>query len=303
MFLKVLGSAAGGGFPQWNCNCPNCLSVRENQRFFRTRMHNSLAISDNGKSWYLLNATPDVHAQIEAHDELQPGPTIRSSPIQGVLLTDAELDHTIGLLQLRESAEIEVYAAPLVMQALQEAFPIKQILEPYATFRWSIAKPGESFPLFGGNLILYPFHLGCKPPRYASALQTREPERSSWVMGYRIVDQRTGGTAVYAPGVELWTEELDKQLEHADCIFMDGTFWHPDEIKRLGISDLDASDMGHIPIAGPNGSLERLTRRSGRKIYIHINNTNPILHEGSLESRTLKELGLEVGYDGLELEV
>ncbi|MBB6735227.1 pyrroloquinoline quinone biosynthesis protein PqqB [Cohnella zeiphila] len=304
MFLKVLGSAAGGGYPQWNCGCSNCRRVRAKRRLFRARMHSCLALSDDGRSWYLLNATPDILAQIESHAGLRPGPAMRHTPLAGVLLTDAELDHTIGLLHIRESAEIEVYAAPPVLQALQEHFPIRQILEPYAKYRWSMARPNESFPLFGGRVTIDPFFLGCKPPRYASVREMESSARSPWVIGYRIVDRRTGGTVVYAPGVEEWTEELEQQLENADCIFLDGTFWHSDELRGLGISALAASDMGHIPIAGPNGSLERFARLSAyRKIYIHINNTNPILDEGSREHRILRELGIEVGDDGLELEV
>ncbi len=305
MFLKVLGSAAGGGFPQWNCDCPNCRRVRSNDRSFYNRMHNSLALSDNGEKWYLFNATPDVRSQIESHAELQPGLRIRNTPVLGVLLTDAELDHTIGLLQLRESAELEVYAAPPVLNALQEQFPVRKMLEPYAKFRWLAARPDESLPLFGGRVIVYPFYLGSKPPRYASIHENKSTVPSSpWVIGYRIVDQSTGGTAIYAPGVEQWTEELEQQLEHADCVFMDGTFWHSDELNRLNISELVAADMGHIPITGPSGSLERFAKVSAdRKIYIHINNTNPILDEDSQENLRLRQLGIEVSYDGLELEV
>lgn len=305
MFVKVLGSAAGGGFPQWNCNCPNCRGVRADRRIYRARTHNSLAVSDDGKAWVLLNATPDIHAQIVSCAELQPGGKVRGTPIFAVLLTDAELDHTIGLLHLRESAEIEVYAASPVLQALEGPFPIRQMLGPYAAFTWSEVKLNESFPLFGGRLIIHPFYLGCKPPRYAAVPDKKEPGAlSPWVIGYRIEDQRTGGSVVYAPGVESWTDELDRHSENADCILMDGTFWQSDELNTLGISELKASDMGHLPIAGPGGSLERLANLSaGRKIYVHINNTNPILHEDSSEYRCLRALGIEVGYDGLELEV
>ncbi|OZB90393.1 pyrroloquinoline quinone biosynthesis protein PqqB [Paenibacillus sp. XY044] len=307
MLLKVLGSAAGGGFPQWNCGCPNCRRVRKQDPSLHARMHNSLAVSDEGNDWVLVNATPDIGAQIEAHAELAPGSRIRHTPISAVLLTDGELDHTMGLLHLRESSEIDVYAAAPVLDALKEAFPVRQILEPYAAYRWLEVKPQESFPLFGGRVMVYPFFLGSKPPRYASAQrssQRNEPPAVPWVVGYRFVDRRTGGTAVYAPGVESWSNELHTQLEAADCVLVDGTFWHSDELRQLGISGLTAPDMGHVPIAGPDGSLERLSQISaGRKIYIHINNTNPILDEDSAESRKLRELRIEVGYDGLELEV
>ncbi|RED30654.1 pyrroloquinoline quinone biosynthesis protein PqqB [Paenibacillus sp. VMFN-D1] len=307
MLLKVLGSAAGGGFPQWNCGCPNCRRVRMQDPSLRARLHNSLAVSDDGSDWVLINATPDIGAQIEAHAELAPGSTIRHTPISTVLLTDGELDHTMGLLHLRESSAIDVYAAAPVLDALMEAFPVRRILEPYASYRWHEVRPQESFPLFGGRVMVYPFFLGSKPPRYASVLRNPHTDgapTSPWVVGYRMVDQRTGGTAVYAPGVESWSNELHTELEAADGVLVDGTFWHSDELRRLDISGLVASDMGHVPIAGPGGSLEHLSRLSaGRKIYIHINNTNPILDEASAENRSLRELGIEVGYDGLELEV
>ncbi|RKP47921.1 pyrroloquinoline quinone biosynthesis protein PqqB [Cohnella endophytica] len=303
MLLKVLGSSAGGGFPQWNCACPICRRARQGTSFVHARMTDSLALSADGKTWYLINATPEVCAQIESCSELIPGPKVRDTPISGVLLTDAELDHAIGLLSLRQGADLEVYATAPVLDALTTSFPVRKILEPYAAFRWSEVKPEESFPLFGGRLWISPIFLGNKPPRYASRNQDAggaEP----WVVGYRIVDRVTGGVVVYAPGIELWTEALQNQLEQADCVFIDGTFWFSDELRRLGVSDLVAEDMGHVPITGPNGSLERLANLSAhRKVYIHINNTNPILDERSIEYLLLKEQGIEVGYDGLELEV
>ncbi|MFC5401436.1 pyrroloquinoline quinone biosynthesis protein PqqB [Cohnella soli] len=302
MFIRVLGSAAGGGFPQWNCDCPTCRRARTGHRSIRARTTDSLAVSDNGKSWYLINATPDVGAQVEAFAALHPGPYIRETPIRGVILTDAELDHTIGLLQMRENAEIEVYAPSCVLQALSGPLPIRRILEPYAKFHWSNVEAGESFWLFEERLNVYPFRLGCKPPRYATASVDKEKE--AWVMGYRITDRLTGGVFVYAPGIESWTDELTEHLSHADCVMIDGTFWEADELQRLGVSDLLASEMGHVPISGPSGSLERLADLTAkRKIYIHINNTNPILDEHSAEYHRLRSLGIEIGFDGLAAEV
>ncbi|TBL70714.1 pyrroloquinoline quinone biosynthesis protein PqqB [Paenibacillus thalictri] len=306
MLLKVLGSAAGGGVPQWNCSCPNCRSARAGNGIVRIRMNNSLAISADGETWYLINATPDVCAQIESHPELYAGPQLRSTPVCGILLTDAELDHTIGLLSLRQSSELAVYAAAPVLNALTGAFPVRQIIAPYATFHWAEIRPGESFPLFGERLSVYPFLLGRKPPRYAARADNSGPAAADdpWVVGYRFTDRLTGGVAVYAPGVESWTQELERQLQDADCILIDGTFWHADELRDLGASELDAAAMGHVPISGPNGSLRRLAELPARrKVYTHINNTNPILHPESSEHRLLSESGIEVGCDGLELEV
>ncbi len=302
MIIKVLGSAAGGGYPQWNCACPNCKRARAGAPSLRARRNDSLAVSPDGKRWALLNAGPDVCLQTEAYGPLHPGPSLRESPIQAVLLTDGELDHTTGLLQLRQSASLEIYAPPPVLSALSDEFPLRRIVEPYANFRWLEAQPEESFPLFGGELAVCPFYLGDKPPRYAGA--NSHQDRAAWVVGYRLTDRLTGGVAVYAPGIETWSPTLEQHLDEADCLFLDGTFWHGDELRSLGVSDLVAADMGHLPVAGPHGSAERLARLPARrKVYIHVNNTNPMLDESSPERHRLTELGIEVGVDGMEMEV
>jgi pyrroloquinoline quinone biosynthesis protein B len=307
MLLKILGSAAGGGLPQWNCACPNCVRARAGDPLTRARTNASLAISPDGEAWYIINASPYIHQQIEAFSSLLPGPSIRGTPILGILLTDAELDHTLGLLQLRESAELDIYAAEPVLAALSGPFPVRSIVERYARFCWKMVVPDESFTLFDGRLEIFPFMSGCKPPRYAADIQTLDQRGfpgAPWVLGYRITDRLTGGVAVYAPGIEAWTHTLQNQLSQADCVLIDGTFWEADELVKLGISDLTASDMGHIPITGQDGSLHRMAELPAkRKIFVHVNNTNPILDETSREFRIISSHGIEVGIDGLELEV
>jgi Metal-dependent hydrolases of the beta-lactamase superfamily I len=306
MFIKVLGSAAGGGLPQWNCNCANCRRARSGDPSVSARSNDSLAVSPDGIHWALLNASPDIGFQLAAHDCLNPGPFLRSSPVQAVLLTDAELDHTTGLLQLRQGSSVEVFATAPVLHALEHGLPVRRIVEPFASFRWQEAHPEESFPLFGGQLSVCPFYLGDKPPRYVYGGLPKKPDlqKEAWVVGYRITDRLTGGTAVYAPGIEAWTPSLERQLEVADCLFVDGTFWKGDELRSLGVSELDASDMGHLPVSGPNGSAERLARLPARrKVYIHVNNTNPMLDDDSPERRIMTELGIEIGFDGMEMEV
>lgn len=306
MIIKVLGSAAGGGYPQWNCACPNCSRARSGDPSVSARRNDSLAVSPDGIRWALLNASPDICLQSEAYSCLHPGPSMRGSPIQAVLLTDAELDHTTGLLQLRQGSSIDVYAPPPVLLALSDDFPVRRIVEPFASYRWLETNPEESFPLFGGQLSVCSFYLGDKPPRYVYTNVPRNPaqEPEPWVVGYRITDLATGGIAVYAPGIETWSRTLERHSEGSDALFLDGTFWKNDELRALGVSELDAFDMGHLPVAGTNGSACRLARLPARrKVYIHINNTNPMLAQDSPERRSLTELGIEIGFDGMELEV
>lgn len=306
MIIKLLGSAAGGGYPQWNCACPNCVRARSGEPSARSRRNDSLAVSPDGSRWALLNASPDVCLQSEENACLHPGPSLRGSPIQAILLTDAELDHTTGLLQLRQGSSIDVYASQPVLGALTDGFPVRRIIEPYANFRWHETRLEESFPLFGGQLSVCPFDLGDKPPRYVSRspLRAAAGQQQPWSVGYRITDVRTGGIAVYAPGIEAWSRTLERHMEGADCIFLDGTFWVGDELRELGVSELHASDMGHLPVTGPGGSAERFARSPARrKVYVHINNSNPMLLEDSPERRRLTDLGIEVGFDGMEMEV
>ena len=304
MRIRILGASAGGGLPQWNCACPNCRRARNGDSAVRPRTNDSLAVTADGRSWVLLNASPDIGLQIESAPELQAGPSVRGSPIRGVLLTDAELDHTAGLLQLRQSAELRVHAPARVLAALESSFPVRSIVEPFASYRWEEIRPREFFPLFEGRVRVCAFALGSKPPRYAEGRAGLEKLGGGWVVGYRLEDTVTGGAVVYAPGVERWTEELSRQSADANALLIDGTFWRPDELQALGISDRSAADMGHLAISGAGGTLERLVSLPARrKVYIHINNTNPMLDENSPERRRLDALGIEVGYDGMELEV
>lgn len=298
VFLRILGTAAGGGFPQWNCACTLCRQARSRSAAVKSRLHASVALSADRKNWYLINATPDVHQQIESCPDLHPGPGLRDSPLRGVLLTDAELDHTIGLLILREGTPLEIYGTRPVLRALEESFPLQSMLSTYAAHRWTELRPAQSFMLDGGAIQASPFPVGVKRPRYAR----ESGAEGDWVIGYRFEDTRTKGVAVYAPAVEQWTPELQSALGKADCALIDGTFWSDDEMQKAGTGSNTATAMGHIPISG--GTLDRLASSGARRaIYVHINNTNPILDENSPEHRQLIERGLEVGGDGMEIEV
>ena len=300
MVLRLLGAAAGGGYPQWNCACESCRRVRSRPSSSRCRFHTSLAVSVSGKNWTLLNATPDVHLQIESYTPLQPGPGIRESPVREVLLTDAELDHTIGLLILRGCTALEVCGTATVLECLTRVFPLARLIERYAGVHWREIRTNETFLLDGGKLQVRAFRIGRKPPRYA-----RESSAGTeWVVAYRLEGVESKGVAVFAPAIEAWGPELEAELVGADCAFLDGTFWSDDEMILLRAGQLTAREMGHLPIGGAGGSAENLSAlRIKRKVYVHVNNTNPILNEQSPERLLLAGAGIEVGWDGLEVRV
>ncbi len=297
MWVRVLGAAAGGGFPQWNCGCPQCRAVRDGSRPCRSRTQSSVAVSADYRRWFLLNASPDIRAQIESFPALQPR-GVRESPLHAVLLTDAELDHTLGLLLLREAGNIKVHATAAVHEVLCEGTSLLQILGAYTRVEWRPVVTGEEVSLADG-LSYRAFRV---PTNKRARFGTGEGEEN--VVGYRITDGSTGRTLVYIPGAQELTASVHAHLEGCTCLLFDGTCWQDDELIRLGIASKTSRDMGHLPISGAGGSLERLAPLPiERKIYIHINNTNPILLEDSPERRIVEEHGLEVAADGLELEI
>jgi pyrroloquinoline quinone biosynthesis protein B len=302
VFVHCLGVAAGGGFPQWNCACAGCRKARAKPEV--ASYHAGIAVSGNGDQWFLLNATPDVHHQIAADPSLHPGPEIRATPVAGVLLTDAEFDHTIGLLMLREESTLTVYGTAPVLDALTTWFPVRDLLSDYARLSWSRIELGTPLDL-DDRLRVTAFRTGSKAPRYVG--RTRHPlgdSPSAWEVGFRLEDTVTGGTVVYAPTLPRWDEQFAGQVASADCIFLDGTFWTDDEMSCQGAGSRTGRSMGHTPVGGADGSARALAALPARrKIYTHINNTNPILDEESREREWLTSLGIEVGYAGLEVEV
>jgi len=297
MWLRVLGSAAGGGFPQWNCGCLACRAVREGSRPCRSRTQSSIAVSADRRRWYLINASPDIRAQIESFPALHPRDD-RATPLKAVLLTDAELDHTLGLLLLREGRALELHATPAVHETLCDGTSLLRTLERYCPVDWRPVVPDVDVSLADG-LSYRAFDVPTtKRPRFGSG---KEEGR---VVGYRLTDTRSGSAVVYLPGVQELTPALREQLNDCTCLLFDGTCWHDDELIRLGLARKTARDMGHLAIDGPAGSLEQLSALPiERKIYVHINNTNPILLEDTPERRTVEGRGLEVAVDGLEVRV
>jgi pyrroloquinoline quinone biosynthesis protein B len=302
MFIRVLGSAAGGGSPQWNCACATCRAVRSGRAGTRPRSQSSLALRSGSGPWFLVNASPDIRAQIET---LREGPAggVRSSPIAGVLLTDAEIDHTTGLLILREGAEpLELWGTEAVRSALSGDLPLLEVLAGYCGVRWHPLQAGRRFELgeAGAALEVEPIAAGGDPPRYV-----RDPAASADdAIALWLRDPETGGTAMYVPVLERLDEALLARMEAADCVLVDGTFWRDDELAAAGIGGRTALEMGHRPLSGPDGSLARLAALRGpRTVLLHINNTNPILLEGSPERREVESAGIEVADDGMLLEL
>ena len=297
MWVRVLGSAAGGGFPQWNCGCPRCRAVRDGSRPCRPRTQSSVAVSADYQEWFLLNASPDIRVQIEAFPALHPNGT-RNSPLRSVLLTDAELDHTFGLLLLRETDDIEVHGTEAVYETLLNGTTLLQTLGAYTNVDWRPVTTGREMAL-GDKLSYLAFEV---PTNKMARFGTGEGGES--VVGYRITDAHTGRALVYVPGAQQITASVREQLQDCACLLFDGTCWQDDELVGLGIATKTSREMGHLPIGGADGSLEQLASLPiERKVYIHINNTNPILIEDSPERRTVEEHGLEVAVDGLELEI
>jgi pyrroloquinoline quinone biosynthesis protein B len=296
--VRVLGSAAGGGFPQWNCRCETCEAARAGVRA-RPRTQSSLAIRGAQGPWFLVNASPDAREQLEA---LAPGRAggVRAPPIAAVLLTDAEIDHTAGLLLLRESqAPVRVLGDRGVEQALRRGYPVLEILKRYCGVEWQTLQPEQATPLEGSSLTVEPFEAGGDAPRYLDGSDV-ELEAS----GFVFRDGASGGVVTYVPGLARLDDGVLARLAASDAVLVDGTFWRGDELARLGISTRSAHDMGHLPLSGPGGTLEALARlERPRKVLVHINNTNPILLEDSPEREAVRGAGVEVAYDGLEIEL
>jgi pyrroloquinoline quinone biosynthesis protein B len=273
--VRVLGSAAGGGFPQWNCHCDTCEAAREGVRA-RPRTQSSLAVRGDGGPWFLVNASPDLRQQLETlRPERVDG--VRASPIAGVLVTDAEIDHTAGLLLLRESpAPIQVFGDAGIEQALHDT--LLHMLARFCGVDWQPLEAGREVPLDG--FTVERFDVG---------------DASGFTF-------RAGAVVTYAPALARLDDGVIARLAASDLVLVDGTFWREDEIPRLGISTRSALDMGHVPLSG--GTLAMLAAlERPRKVLVHINNTNPILLEDSPEREEVVRAGVEVAYDGLEVQL
>ncbi len=302
MRITVLGSAAGGGFPQWNCNCRNCAGLRAGTLKAKARTQSSIFVQpDDGDDGVLFNASPDILEQIRSKRALQPARTLRDTAIAGVVLMDGQIDHATGLFMLRErTSPLPLWCTDPVEEDLRSGNPVLAVLGHYCGVdRHRIALDGNTFSVPGvADLSFRALPLSSKAAPYS-------PHRDNPVegdnIGMLISDAHSGKQVFYAPGLGQITTAVFDAMNSADAVMVDGTFWTDDEMPRMGLSKKTARDIGHLPQSGPGGMLEWLAKlpERTRRMLIHINNTNPILDEDSDERATLKRAGVEVCEDDM----
>lgn len=305
MKVHVLGSSAGGGFPQWNCNCPNCAGWRAGSPRFKARTQSSITVSANGSDWLLFNASPDVLQQLREFPALQPARSLRDTAIRAIFLIDAQIDHTTGLYMLREHRQpLELWCHALVREDLTHGNPLFNLLGHYCGVHWhDVPLQGAGFAIPGVPGI----HLNALPlisnaPPYSPHRDRPQPGDN---VGVTLTDEQTGKKLFYAPGLGQMEPHVWAAMQAADCVLVDGTLWTDDEMITLGASKKTSRAMGHLPQSGAGGMLEWLDQlpRSTRKVLIHINNTNPILDEQSAQRQELTRRGIEVAFDGMEIDL
>ncbi|NBV75470.1 MAG: pyrroloquinoline quinone biosynthesis protein PqqB [Methylococcaceae bacterium] len=303
MKIRVLGAGAGGGFPQWNCNCDNCRRLRSGELNGKARTQSSIAISTDNRNWLLFNTSPDIRAQLEAFPAIQPKEGIRDTGIKAILLIDSQIDHTTGMLMLREGKPLEVYCTEMVKQDLSSGFPLFTMLKDYCTVNHHPIPCDETpFTIPGiEDIRIYAHALKSKAPPYSPH---RHDPHDGDNIGVIIEQISTGKKLYYSPGLGEIEPHVFAAMQTVDCLMVDGTFWTDDEMCQQQISVKRAREIGHLPQSGEGGMIEVLAGvPQARKILIHINNTNPILDEDSPERKILDAAGIEVAYDGLEIDL
>jgi len=299
MRVRLLGSSAGGGLPQWNCRCPNCEAARAGTIPARTQ--SCIAISGDGEHWFLINASPDLRVQIEEFPPLQPKPgSPRNSPIEGVLATNADLDHVLGLFLLRDGAPLAIWASDAVRQTISTHLRLDAILENFCGILWQPASlefrvlcHRDGTP---SGLSYRAIYLPGGPPKYAEDFLTEHEGHS---VAWQIRDDTTRACLLAAPDIEQITTPLLVALKESDIIIFDGTFWSDAELLTVKPLSRKAKAMGHLPVCFSLATLQNLAARN--KIYTHINNTNPVLNPVSPERKQVEDAGVTIGVDGMEL--
>jgi pyrroloquinoline quinone biosynthesis protein B len=309
MHIKILGSAAGGAFPQWNCNCRNCRSLRDGTLKGKSRTQTQVAIGDDNRTWFLLNASPDLRAQIEATPVLHPRHHGRTSPIGGVLLTSADIDQVAGLLSLRELQPFRIYCTASIRRILQEDNSVFAMLNrvPYQVSWVDISCDGsfclQALPERGAGINCSVFSLGNRFPAYVSDDRSLALRQEEALLGV-IATSSSGRSLAYMPAAPAVDDSLLTRLEEIDLLLFDGTFWSDDELIRVQGSGSTAAEMGHMPVSGAGGSLRKLAGlRRPRKVFLHVNNTNPMLDESGPEYREVRAAGWEVAEDGWSIDL
>jgi len=306
MKVKILGSAAGGAFPQWNCACANCSAVRVGTFAGKARTQTQVAISHDGRTWFLLGASPDLREQIEAAPELHPREGLRQSPIEGVVLANADLDHVLGLLLLRELQPLRIHTTASVRRILREDNSMFAMLQriPNQT-AWTDFEPGKQFHLRDAQgaesgLRCQAWSLSAHYPAYVSAARQSQLVPGEASLGF-VIEGPSGARLAYMTAVPELDDALLQQLDACDVLLFDGTFWSDDELIRVQGGGQTARQMGHIPVENILTKLAGL--RSPRKIFLHINNTNPMLNEVSPQYRQVRGAGWEVAEDGWQFDL
>ena len=302
MHIHLLGTGAGGGFPQWNCNCHNCRRIRSGEIKSSRRTQSSIPVSGNETDWILFNASPDIRAQLESFPSMQPGRSVRDTGIAAIILCDAQIDHTTGLMTLREhNKPWDIYCTASVHEDLTTCYPLFNILGHFRGINWHevlLDQKPFTIPCADG-LLFTGVPLKSEAPPFSPRRHNTVPGVN---MGFKIEDTNTGKNLFYAPGLGEIEDHVVHYMENADCVLVDGTVWTNTEMSNEGISDKLASEMGHLDQSSENGIMNMLKpMKKPRKILIHINNTNPILDEESPERAVLDKAGIEVSYDGMDI--
>jgi pyrroloquinoline quinone biosynthesis protein B len=302
--IRVLGSSAGGGFPQWNCGCVNCRGVRDGTIRAHPRTQESVALSADGRAWFVVNASPEIRAQIESFPPLHPREP-RHSPIAAILLTNGDLDHCLGLFSLREGHPLVVYATERVRSGFVDGNVLFRTLQRFpGQVTWRVVKLGREEDLAGRDgaptgLTVEALAVPGKPPLHLMDTSASDPEDN---VAFVIREASTRRSLVYASAVARVSPAVADAVDAHACLFFDGTFWSADELPVQGLGTKRAEDMAHVPIGGDAGSLRALARiRTPRRVYIHVNNTNPVLREDSAERAMVDAAGWDVAHDGMEI--
>lgn len=307
MEIRILGSSAGGGFPQWNCNCANCRAARAGAPGYLARTQSALAVSADGRNWLLLNASPDLRQQIAAAPRLAPlaegGP--RASPIKAVALSSGEVDHVAGLLNLREAQPFSLYASRRVLETLA-ANRIFDVLARDVVARIELPL-GQALPIAGAGADLgLAIEAFAAPGKVALYMEGRGAARfgstAGDTLGMRIIEPASGHAFFYIPGSAAVDEALARRLKGASLVLFDGTLWHDNEMIEQHLMGKTGARMGHISMSGADGSIAAFAGLGvARKIFVHINNSNPVLDPASRERAAAEAAGWEIGFDGMEI--